>query len=279
MLRLIGALVLLGANILLWSVPVPQGLTVSFLNIGQGDAILITGPTGVQVLVDGGPDSSVLREVGQQLPFWDKTLDAVVATHPDQDHIGGLPDILNRYEVGTILEPGIDNTTRAWIAFVDATNAELQSGARHMLARRGMRITLGGGAYADLLYPASDVSAVKDTNSGSVVMRVQYGATSFMLTGDAPAEVEQKVIAAGDVLKSTVLKAGHHGSKTSSSPEFIEAVNPQYAVFSRGCDNRYGHPAPSVVELFQSLHIGIFDTCEQGTIDFHSDGQVVWVAP
>lgn len=264
-------LVLVAVNALLWLAPQPSGLTVTFFDVGQGDSILVEGPTGVQMLVDGGPTDSVLRELGVRLPFWDRTLDAVVATHPDADHVGGLPAVLERYDVAYVLEPGIGNTTRAWNLFVDAVEAEPD--VTHVVARAGQRLDLGGGAYADVLYPDRDVSKVKDTNAGSVVLRVVYGETSVMLTGDAPTKVEQELfLAHGYGLDSDVLKAGHHGSKTSSFPDFVESVSPDYVVFSRGCDNRYGHPAPSVVSYFESLNIKILDTCEDGTISFSSDG-------
>ena len=274
-------LALIGVNALLWSVRLPEGLTVTFLNIGQGDSILIVGPTGVQVLVDGGPDTSALREVGERIPFWDRTLDAIVATHPDADHIGGLSDILNRYDISYIFEPGIKNDTRAWTTFVTAINNEIDhGGARHIVARAGQRLILGGGAYADVLYPDHDVSNIPDTNSGSVVLHVVYGRTSFLLTGDLPSEQERELIMIyHNNLQSTVLKAGHHGSKNSSTPEFLAAVHPSFGIFSRGCNNRYGHPAPRVVDLFNSLNIPTFDTCEQGSITFVSDGQTLTHAP
>lgn len=272
MIRWIAVILLIGANVLLWSVPTPQGLKVSFLDVGQGDAILIEGPTGVQVLVDGGAGSTALRELGERLPFWDRTLDAVVATHPDADHIGGLPEVLERYEVGYVLEPGLNNTTDAWSAFVASTNNEIESGARVVHPRRSIRLALGGAAHADVLYPAGDVVGIKDTNAGSVVMRLQYGDTAFMLTGDAPAEVEYEILRNVREVQSTVLKAGHHGSKTSSSEEFVSAVAPQYVVYSRGCDNRYGHPAAEVVDRFINYGVTALDTCEQGTVVFQSDG-------
>jgi len=269
MFRWIAILILVGANIILWAVPVPRGLTVSFLNIGQGDSILIQGPTGVEVLVDGGPDTSVLRELGQTLPFWDRTIDAVVATHPDADHIGGLSAVLQRYKVGDYISTGVTNDTRAWVNLQSAVEA---SGAPRVVARRGMRLILGGGAYADVLYPDTDIFDPNNTNAGSIVLHVVYGKTSFMLTGDLPDKQELHLVAAyPNDLDSNVLKAGHHGSAHSSTPEFVAAVSPNFVVYSRGCNNRYGHPAPRVVALFESLQIPAFDTCQQGTITFSSD--------
>jgi len=266
-------LVVLGAlTALIFSFPTPNGLSVSILDVGQGDAIFIEGPTGVQVLIDGGATRSVLREMGFQMPFFDRKLDAVVATHPDQDHIGGLVDVIAQYRTALFLESGVAGDTPVSRA-LDAALAE--QGVQRTLARRGMRLLLGGGAYADILFPDRDVSDV-ETNTGSIVMRVVYGEHEFMLTGDSPKNIEHYLTTIyGSALKSDVLKAGHHGSKTSSSEEFVKAVNPQYVVYSRGCDNRYGHPALETVVLFNRLSIPALDTCERGTITFRSTGKTL----
>lgn len=271
---LIGLLIF--GNIFVWTVPIPHGLKVSFLNIGQGDSIFIEGPTGIQMLVDAGPpDKSVLRELGSVMPMFDRSIDAVVETHPDQDHLGGIPDVFERYQVGAFLEPGIPNDTKATKATVVAIK---KSGVANVVARRGMRLDLGGGAYADILFPDRDVSKI-ETNTGSIVMRVVYGKTSFLLNGDSPQVIEKYLVSIdGKNLQSTILKAGHHGSKNSSAPEFVKAVNPEYGVFSRGCDNKYGHPAPRVVDLFQSLNIPILDTCKNGRVTFLSDSRTLKVA-
>lgn len=270
MARIVLIGILIFGNIFVWTVSPPHGLKVSFLNIGQGDSIFIEGPTGIQMLIDAGPpDKSVLRELGSVMPVFDRSIDAVVETHPDQDHLGGISDVFERYQVGTFLEPGIPNDTKATKATVLAVQ---KSGAKDVLARRGMRLILGGGAYADILFPDRDVSKI-ETNTGSIVMRVVYGNTSFLLNGDSPQVIEKYLVSIdGKNLQSTVLKAGHHGSKNSSAPEFVRAVNPEYGVFSRGCDNKYGHPAPQVVDLFQSLNIPTLDTCKSGRVTFVSDG-------
>ena len=157
-------------------------LTVSFLNIGQGDAIFIDAPSGRQVLIDGGPDRSVLRELGRILPWWDRSIDVVVATHPDADHISGLVDMLQRYRVENIFHPGVEKNTGPAESMLLSVASE---GARETIARRGQIIDLGSGAYIEILFPDRDVSSV-ETNTASIVARLVYGDTSFMLTGDSP---------------------------------------------------------------------------------------------
>lgn len=262
-------------TVFIFSLGGERELAVSFFDVGQGDAIFIEGPTGVQILVDGGPNTAVLRGLGRRMSFFDRSLDAVVATHPDADHIGGLSDVFERYDVGVFFEPGVLHNTGA----VSALEAALEKEKiPRTLARRGMRLLLGGGAYADVLYPDRDVFGISDTNAGSIVLRVVYGKSEFVLTGDAPQHIERSLAAAyGTTLVSDVLKAGHHGSKTSSDETFVRAVAPQYVVFSRGCDNRYGHPAPEIVALFKKLSIPALDTCESGTITFRSNGKTLSV--
>ncbi|MBX9765562.1 MBL fold metallo-hydrolase [Patescibacteria group bacterium] len=270
-MRAVFVLVLIALCAIVFAVPTPKGLTVSFLDVGQGDAIFIQTKDGVELLIDGGPDSSVLRGLGSRMPFWDRSIDAIVATHPDKDHIGGLVDVLKRYDVGTVVESGVIHDTSFTRSF--EKGAESENAAR-IRARRGMRLMLGKDVYADVLYPASDVSNLKETNAGSIVLRVVYGETEFMLTGDAPLSVEKSLVTTyGEKLQSDVLKAGHHGSKTSSTESFVQAVNPQYVIFSRGCDNSYGHPHETVVALFEKLKIPALDTCREGMITFLSDGK------
>jgi competence protein ComEC len=247
-------------------------LTVAFLNVGQGDAILIESPTGNQMLIDGGRDAALLRELPKIMGPTDRSIDLVLATHPDADHIGGLPDIFERYEVGMYMESGNIGDTATFQTLERDVEKEK---APRVIARRGMRIVLGGGAYADVLFPDRDVSRA-ESNSASAVLRVVYGESEFLLTGDAPISTERTLLSYGvETLTSDVLKAGHHGSRTSSSEGFLKAVNPMYGVFSRGCENSYGHPHVEVVERFNSLGIPTLDTCTDSTIVFSSNGQTL----
>ena len=254
----------------------PRVLTVSVLNIGQGDAILVRGPTGITMLVDGGPDRAVLRELGAVLPVGQRRIDAVVETHPDRDHVGGLPDVFANYEVKHFLEPGIPNDTNAAAALTSAAYAEPD--LVQIVARRGMRLNLGGSAYADILFPDRDVSKV-ETNDGSIVIRLVYGKTSFMLTGDLAAPIEEWLLVLDKddgELQSDVLKAGHHGSKYSTSAAWLATLNPAIVAISVGARNSYGHPTPETLSRVKDEGAIVYRTDKEGRLVFTSDGVNVY---
>jgi competence protein ComEC len=249
-------------------------LTVAFLDIGQGDSIYIEGPTGIQLLVDGGPDRTVLSRLGEVMPFGDRSLDAVLATHPDQDHIAGLVDVLSSYQVGHFFEPGISNDTNAYTALESAV---ARDGVPKTLARRGMKVELGGGAEFDVLFPDRDITS-GETNDDSVVGEVRYGKTCFLLTGDAPTKsIETYLLyTLRDAhLQCDVLKLGHHGSKYSSGTAWLQAVSPSVAVVSAGKGNRYGHPNSETLARVEALYIPVVSTIESGTVRFESDGETI----
>lgn len=276
LLILVALLLVANAAVLVYALR-PQTepvLTVSFLDVGQGDSILITGPTGIEMLIDGGKDRSVLRQLPRAMGPLDRSIDIVVATHPDADHIGGLPDVLARYHVSHIFVSGRDADSSYVERFEDSAGKE--PGAVQATLRKGTRIHLGGGTYADVLHPEDNVAKLPDTNDASVSLRLVYGETEFMLTGDAPAWVEDRLVEEyGDALASDVLKAGHHGSKTSTSAAFLDAVGPDTVVISAGKDNSYGHPHPDVVARIREAGAEILSTIEEGTITVVSDGRSV----
>lgn len=250
-------------------------LRVSILDVGQGDSILIEGPTGIQVLIDGGAGNAVLRGLGNVLGPFDRSLDMVIETHPDRDHIGGLPAVFNRYRIGAFMEPGINDESAA-VAALDAA-VRNESGVKRYIARRGQRLNLGGGAYADVLYPDRDPSKM-ETNYGSVVLHVVYGKTSFMTTGDLPSQIEDwlAMLDKNDrELPSDVLKAGHHGSKNSTDEIWLAAVNPSMVAISAGKDNPYGHPAPETISRIENEGAKIYSTIDTKTLTFVSDGETV----
>ena len=249
-------------------------LTLAVLNIGQGDALFIESPTGIQVVVDGGPDSSILRELPKVMPSFDRSIDAVIETHPDADHIGGFVDVLQRYKVGAFIKPGILKNT--------ATNRALEREVAVQklptyIARRGMTLDLGGGAYLHILYPDHDVSRLNENraNEGAVVAHLIYGETFALLTADVPGAVEKRLLALdGAGLQSGILKVGHHGSRTSTDAAFLSAVMPATAVISVGARNTYGHPTKEVLQRLSGRNINILRTDENGTVICRSNGAV-----
>ncbi|MBI2030884.1 MBL fold metallo-hydrolase [Candidatus Kaiserbacteria bacterium] len=279
--RITGILILtlLAISAVVWSAVLRESrhgiLTVSFLDVGQGDSILIESPSGLTALIDGGPTAGVLREIGKQLPWYDRSIDVIIPTHPDADHITGLIDVLERYKVSNIIQSSVEGDTATWRALEDLIRERAQKGTRVVTADRGQIIDLGSGVYLEVLSPDREVPDL-ETNTGCVVTRLVYGDTSFMLSCDAPQAIEKYLVSIdGADLRSDVLKAGHHGSKTSSAPIFVGYIDPQYAVYSRGCDNMYGMPHKETVATYKAFNIPTLDTCTIGTIVFTSDGQQV----
>lgn len=244
-------------------------LRVVFFDVGQGDSIYIESPTGKQVLIDGGPDGTVLRRLAGEMGYWDRSLDVVIATHEDKDHVGGLPDVFEYYGVGTFVRTENEGTSLEAQVINELSNRE---GAEIVYARRGMQFDLGSSMTLTVLFPDRDPSML-ESNTSSIIVRLTYGETEFLLTGDAPDEIEEHlVVLNSEILESDVLKLGHHGSRTSSSELFLRAVKPEYAIVSSGRDNRYGHPHKEVVDRLISSDITILNTAVEGSIVFESDG-------
>ena len=262
---------LLFVNIFVWSVVFAAGdneLTVSFLNVGQGDAMFIEAPNGNQMLIDAGPNKNVLSELGRIMPFWDRSIDIVLATHPDKDHIGGLPEILKRYDVNYIFETDVKSDTAVFEEF--DTRAD-SSDAQRISARAGQILWLDSDVYIQILFPDRNVSGL-EANAASVIARLVYGETEFMLTGDSPKSIENYLAASyGEGLQSDVLKLGHHGSKTSTSELFLGYVSPALAIISAGKENRYGHPHEEVMSIIEKFGIENEST-KNGTVTIVSDG-------
>ena len=265
-------------------------LTVAFLDIGQGDSIFIEAPNGNQIIFDGGPNGKILTELSKVMPFYDRSIDMIVVTNPDKDHFAGFIDLLDRYKISKIMEPGTKSNTSTYLEFEKAVEKQVKDGkgrgkngsdkVEKILARRGMRITLDRerAIYIDILFPDRDVSYLK-TNDGSIIARLVYADTSVMLTGDAPQKTEDRVVELGGVqgapstsLKSDILKVGHHGSRTSTGEKFVEKMAPKYAVISSGKNNKYDHPHLETLETLKKFHVTVLRTDERGTIVMKSDG-------
>ncbi len=276
------ALVLAVSGMFLWGqiFSGPDGnLHVHFFDVGQGDSILLVTPNGRQVLVDGGPgaDSAVTALTGPMSP-WDRGLDLVALTHLDADHSRGLLEVLERYRVGAVLVGEEDHTAALypqWQAMVE--RRQIQT----IQVYNGQQIVLDGEVTLEVLHPPSPALRRSrwDGNNNGLVFRLAYGEVSFLLTADIEAEVERYLALTHRNLKSSVMKAAHHGSKTSTIPTFLESVSPVAVAISAGVDNRFGHPHPEVVERLEQ-QVGqqrIYQTAEHGNIEFISNGRSLWV--
>ena len=274
-----GALGVLGiSSLLFWAALLtqPDGrLHLYFLDIGQGDGILIQTPSGRQVLIDGGATPQRLfSELGAVMPFWDRALDLLLMTHPDLDHIGAQRFVPDRFAVTTAL------ATAVGVAHPDAKPWQEQmhkNGVAVQLQAQGGWVDLGDGVALWLLWPtAAGYQGENADNENSLVTKLVYGDFSVLLTGAAGVPAETGMLKDGEPVEAIILKVGHHGSKGSSSAAFINAVNPQGAVIQVGAENDYGHPHQEVLDRLADRLILRND--QQGRIHIYSDGQQMWIA-
>ena len=272
-------------NILAWVVVfdlVQNDLKVVFFDVGQGDSIFIETPEKHQILIDGGPTSVVLEKLGNEMPFYDRTIDLIILTHPEHDHIGGLLEVLKRYRVENILWTGVLRDTAEFEEWkrllVEEKSAVIE------IAQAGQSIVCAASVLEktvkmNILHPFEnlDKQIIKNTNNTSIIVQLIFGENKILFTGDIYKSIERKLIEREPLLKSDILKIGHHGSKTSTSKEFIEAVDPEIGVISAGRNNGYGHPTPEVLEILRKYDINILRTDELGDIKIISDGRTIKV--
>ncbi|MBI2098772.1 MAG: MBL fold metallo-hydrolase [Candidatus Wildermuthbacteria bacterium] len=268
---------LLLANWAAWGyVAAGNGVRVTFFDVGQGDGIFVETPQGHQILIDGGPNSVVSEKLGKAMPFWDKTIDLMVLTHPEADHISGLVDVLKQYAVQNVLWTGVEKDTNIFAAWESALLAE---DARVILARAPQRLVWSqnsANAFLEILYPDdSAIASTRAVNNTSIISRLVFGGRSFLFTGDIEKLIEQKLVEEQDNLRADVLKVPHHGSKTSSSESFLAAVSPRIAVIQVGAKNRYGHPTQEVLERFAAFGIPVLRSDLNGDILITSDGRAM----
>lgn len=255
----------------------PQYLQVDFLDVGQGDSAFIQTPGSHQILIDGGPDASALKELSSLMPFWDKTIDLVILTHPESDHMQGLLDILQRYKADYILWSGVKKTAPEYDAWINTLEKQQKLGAVIVTAQAGQEIKAGN-ILIDTLYPLENMAGkdMKNTsNDTCIVSKLIFSKNSFLFTGDISSVAEKELIGSGENILSDVLKVAHHGSKYSTSDLFLENVKPKIAVISVGARNTYGHPTPEVLQRLEKSGIKVLRTDIDGTIKFLSDGDKI----
>lgn len=251
-----------------------SGLEADFLDVGQGDAIFIQAEDGSQVLIDGGENKNILNRLSEVMPFYDRSIDVLILSHAHKDHLGGLLEVLKRYEVGLVMEPCLDTGTaeyREWLRLLQDKKIE------RVCAERGQRICLGESSCFSILLPKGQVEG-RNIHDAVLVARLDYGKNSFLFTGDMEKNQETYLIyAEGGNLASDVLKVGHHGSDTSTSESFLGYVSPEYAVISAGKDNKFGHPRAEVLDRLVRFGVSVLRTDERGTIKIRSDGEFITV--
>lgn len=270
-------ILLLILNVVIWATLAQASerrsgiLAVSFLDIGQGDSIYIEAPNGRQMIIDGGPNESLMSALPDVLQYGDKTIDVLVVTNPDADHYSGFLPLIDSYEIGAIVESGTTSDTALYNSFQDLIS---EKGILHLEAYAGQRIILDkeNDVYLEILFPDRDV-ATWDSNDGSIVSKLVYGNTSVLLMGDSTKLTEGIVVSGSDLSGVDILKAGHHGSKTSTGLPLLQESKPNVVVISAGENNRYGHPDEETIENLNEMHIPYLVTMDEGTITFISDGE------
>lgn len=250
--------------LLFFDCTLPDGkLHVSFLNVGQGDAILITTPKGKHILVDGGPVSNIMQVLPSKLPYFSTTIDLIILTHSHSDHLDGLFDVMKRYEVGAVLLPNTDKQNEEYASFLKNIDDD-----KKIMARSDHDFEIEKGIFMDVLFPTREKIISDDLNDTSVVFRLSYGKTNFFFTGDMSSLLEKKILLTGDDVRSDILKISHHGSKYSSSTWFVKAVSPETAVISVAKKNTFNHPGISTLNTLKTQDVQVYRTDEGGTIDF-----------
>jgi len=232
------------------------GPIVYFFNVGQGDAAFIRNAAGYNILIDGGPDSLVLKKLGLILPFWERRLDYLILSHPHDDHLLGLIEISRRYQIGQVIRPDYSPSNYQIELF-----SRLNSGRETKITAPD-KIILGPGCYLEFFQPDLAANPNEDLNGISLLSKLSCHGANFLFTGDAGKTQEGKLLEEKADLKATVIKIGHHGSKTASGADFLAAVGAKAAFISVGKDNKYGHPASEILARLEDLGIKIFRTDE-----------------
>jgi competence protein ComEC len=259
-------LVLLMGLLFFCFVSLPDGLLhVFILNVGQGDSILIRTPQNDLILVDGGPNDQVLQELSSVLPFYERTIDLMILTHPHPDHVNGLIEVLRRYDVKQVMMTGIDYSYAGYDTFLNL----LKEKGIEVILINGKNDYRTGNVIIDVLYPLKSVQGQEflNVNNSSIVFRLIYGKNRFYFAGDLEKEGEAKLVESGLDLRADALKVGHHGSRTSSSEALLDEIRPEMALISCGIDNKFKHPHPETISKFQQRRIKVSRTDLDGRIE------------
>ncbi len=270
---LIFLLSLLVANVLTWNLLFylrEDNLRVVFFDVGQGDAVFIKTPQNHHILIDGGPGSKVLEKIGKELPFLYNSIDLVILTHPHDDHVSGLIEVLKRHNVEEVVCSGVlgdSAVSKRWHSIIKERG--------YRVATAGQRISTDR-FYIDILFPVESFEneKVSDLNTASVISRLVYeDKVSFLFMGDAYKEQERELLSYREKseffsLDSDVLKVGHHGSRTSTAKDFLQAVSPKVAVIMSGEDNRFGHPHKETLNALEKFNVKVMRTDKKGDVIF-----------
>jgi competence protein ComEC len=261
-------------TVFIWAVifsQLPDGiLTVHFFDVGQGDAIFIETDSDKQLLIDGGPDKTILEKLNEVMPTYDRKIDLIILTHPDADHLAGLVSVLEYFEIGHIITSGLKKDTaiyQKWQELIQEKNIPLS------LAQSGQKIILANNVTLEIFWPEQSLikNFSKKANNVSVVSKLAYEEIDFLFSGDIEKKVENYLVNNLETkLEADILKIPHHGSKTSSIDDFLRAVDPEVAVISVGRNNRYGHPNQEVLGRLQNYVV--YRTDQNEDIKISTDG-------
>lgn len=246
-------------------------LHANFYDVGQGDAIFLKTYLGRQILIDGGPSDQVLSELGKDLPFYDRTIDALILTHPHADHVAGFVDVLKRFKVKKIILPEVEYKDSA--VYQEFLNLVEQKKIQKIYAREGQRIWLDPATVFDIYYPQGKLTT-DDLNDTSIVGKLSFGKIKMLFTGDAGINVENMILPKYN-LDSDLLKVGHHGSRHSTSLEFLKEITPNFAIIEVG-KNSYGHPTQETLDNLKSANAYVLRTDQDHTVRFVSDGTILY---
>jgi len=245
-------------------------------DVGQGDSIYVRDSNNYDIVIDGGPGNQILTCLGEHMPFFDRSIELVVLTHPHADHLVGLIEVIKRYDIKKILMTDAVNNTSE---YKELSNLITEKNIPVEFAKQDQKISLGNKLYFNIYWPSQSYKdkEISNFNNTSIVGKLIYENVTFLLTGDAEKEVLNKIVTQyGNQLKSDVYKVAHHGSKNATNVNLIKIVNPEIAIVSAGLDNPFGHPSDIALKALTDSNVKIFRTDQNGTVEIISDGINFW---